>query len=57
MYDLNEANKRISFLEFILNEKEKIIDALLNSEEVNELIVAKARIANDKINKLKGGEI
>ena len=57
MYDLNEANKRISFLEFILSEKEKIIDTLLNSEEVNELIVAKARIANDKINKLKGGEV
>nr|DAI10067.1 MAG TPA: hypothetical protein [Caudoviricetes sp.]DAK19297.1 MAG TPA: hypothetical protein [Caudoviricetes sp.] len=52
--DIAEANIRITFLEFVLSEKEKVLNELLSIYNLDELDLTKARIRNDEINKLVG---
>lgn len=50
--DITEANSRITFLEFVLSEKEKVLNELLSIYNLDELDLTKARMRNDEINKL-----
>jgi hypothetical protein len=52
--DIAEANSRITFLEFVLSEKEKVLNELLGIYNLDELDLTKARMRNDEINKLVG---
>lgn len=52
--DIAEANSRITFLEFVLSEKEKVLNELLSIYNLDELDLTKARMRNDEINKLVG---
>ncbi len=55
--DLTEANIRITFLEFVLSEKERVLNELLSIYNLDELDLTKARMRNDEINKLVGDAI
>lgn len=55
--DIAEANSRITFLEFVLSEKEKVLNELLSIYNLDELDLTKARIRNGEINKLVGDAI
>lgn len=55
--DITEANIRITFLEFVLSEKERVLDELLSIYNLDELDLTKARMRNDEINKLVGNAL
>ena len=55
--DITEANSRITFLEFVLSEKEKVLNELLSIYNLDELDLTKARMRNDEINKLVGNAV
>ena len=55
--DIAEANSRITFLEFVLSEKEKVLNELLSIYNLDELDLTKARMRNDEINKLVGNTV
>ena len=55
--DITEANIRITFLEFVLSEKERVLNELLSIYNLDELDLTKARMRNDEINKLVGDAI
>ena len=55
--DITEANSRITFLEFVLSEKEKVLNELLSIYNLDELDLTKARMRNDEINKLVGNVV
>ena len=55
--DITEANIRITFLEFVLSEKERVLNELLSIYNLDELNLTKARMRNDEINKLVGDAI
>ena len=55
--DIAEANSRITFLEFVLSEKEKVLNELLSIYNLDELDLTKARMRNDEINKLVGNTL
>lgn len=55
--DITEANIRITFLEFVLSEKERVLNELLSIYKLDELDLTKARMRNDEINKLVGDAI